>query len=246
MKNYFDNNQHEIFAKYNNIRVLDETDKRIRYLVHEHDSKKLFILSIIRDGNIKIFNKLAKCDNFNITNFIDIKKIDNNDIVLIEDYFEDAITLQEHIGTGISINDFEDCILQICDVLIYLKSLKVPIVHNNINANNIIVCTGNVVKLINFENATFDGNCKNDIINFGELINNSGKIYEKRYRKVKDDCFNKYISPNEIQRGIYNSKRILGIRYAIITIIGVITMIILRVWHVYNRSDRMINRIIQK
>jgi len=221
-------NVQEILKQYQIINTIKEDDNLIKYIIKKIDTEILCVMTITTKGNYKLFKQLKKCDYLNINKIIEVEKIPDGKIVIIEDYMEDAQTLRYHIENNMSINNFEDVLLQICDALIYLLSLKTPITYNNINIDNIIICDDNVVKIINFEKADFNANSKKDIKMFGELINNSGDKYAKKYRKIIKDCKDVYQTPSEIQKAINASRRILGVKYSLLVLIGIIMMVLLR------------------
>ena len=230
----------KINIRYDKIKLIDESEHRVKYLVRDTETNKLFVMGILKCGDKKIYDKIIKIDNMNILKYYHVFNLKSGELIVIEEYLEGAKNLNQYIDGPINKNGFEDCLLQICDAMIYLNSLKKPILYNNIFPENILVDKDNVVKIMNFERANDKGAITDDIKSFGELINNTNDYYKKRYRSLINACHNKYGTFTEVQKGIHSSRRVIGIKYTVFIMISVILFIFLRLLWVYARLNNRI------
>ena len=235
MTDIFEQYENDLFEKYNKVRILEETEQRTKYLVRERETDTLRVIEILPRGNVKVYNKLSKSENFNLLKIVSVHELPESQLAVVEEYIEGAQTFQDKVDSGIKAGEFEDYILQIYDVLVYLNTLKNPIAHKNICSDNILIDTEDVVKLTGFEQAEFNGNPETEIKTYGKLIQNAGSAYKKKYRQLIDDCLNLNITLVDIRKGIYSAKRVLGMQRAAFIMIIALIMIILRVIWTFTR-----------
>ena len=113
-----------------------------------------------------------------------------------------AVTLKEKLTSGVTADQFLDYLLQLCDAVEFLSQQKPPVSHNAINANNIIICEDDLLKLTNFEQAT-SGSLTNDMRSIGELICSIDAKYARKYRNIgKAGIANEFESIDELRNEI--------------------------------------------
>jgi len=238
MKDYFINTNIDIFNKYEKIKEIEQSENQIKYLVKDYESSDLYKMTVMKTGDIRIYKKLIDTDNINIIKIISVTKLDEGELVVIEEYNENSITLQEKIDNTIDEGDFEDALLQICDALLYLHSLKKSIVYNLVTPDSIQIDKDNLIKLNDFSKAEYNNEIKNDVKMFGKLIQSSGKKFKNKYHNLISKCEKENITINDVRNNIHKAKRVMGIRFSIFILIFILLLIIARiVWIIFIRGQ---------
>jgi hypothetical protein len=226
----------DILSNYEEIRTLEKTDAREKVLVRERSTSGLFVKTTVRRGNEKVFEQLKR-EHMNLIRVHHVIRdaAHEGGFILIEDYFERTVTLRERLAEGIDSGEFDDYMMQICDILIFLFEQKPPIVHGAISAASLLVCDDNVLKLTNFENAEHGAKASVDIATVGRLLDAIDGKLTKRFRSVIRKCEHIYQSPRELQKDIFGARKMLGMRYAVFVAIAAIVLVLLRLFRVGGR-----------
>jgi len=234
MKDYFLYSNNDIFMKYEKVEEITQSDNHVKYHVKDNESGDHYIMSILLSGDIRIYNALQKIDNINILKIISVTKLDDGELLVIEEYIENAVTLQEKIDNGIDEGDFEDYLLQICDALSYLHKMKNPIIYNLITSYHIIIDTDNLLKLNDFYHAEMSDKYNNDVRMLGELIHSSGDKFKRKYHKLIINCLKKQLNISKVRTEVLSSKRVIGIKYSLFILIFIFLFFIARlVWIIF-------------
>lgn len=147
-----------LFGKYRLIRKLGKGQSGIVYLAeHVGLSAPRAVKVIARnsercDAYLKEARLLKSLHHFGIPIIYDIEE-DTSSAYIIEEYLdgESVASLIGRVGKLPASRVLEFGI-QLCNIISYLHSLEFPIIHLDIQPNNLIIC-GNCLKLLDFGNA---------------------------------------------------------------------------------------------
>ena len=162
---------------------------------------------------------LNKVEHDNILFVQDVTEPQAGIFTIVEEQFE-GIPLSDLLAKGIGEKDFQDLIMQLCDVMEFLHNLEPSISHNAISFENILVGKDNLLKLIHFDDATLEGSLLDDIATLGILMRNVDAKYIKKYQPVIDSCIGReYKTVDSLRQDFYPSSRIPKILFVVILIV---------------------------
>ncbi|MCL2605519.1 MAG: serine/threonine protein kinase [Defluviitaleaceae bacterium] len=138
-------------AGYKVNKTLSAFEDKSLYLI-EDGGGKLYVLKVFtKIYKFPIYQSLAKLKHKNIPRIAEAVSFEDS-FYIIEEYI-DGKTLKEILtDTGALIKaEALDTMYQLCDVLAYLHSQPVPIIHRDITPANIMLTVDGVVKLLDFD-----------------------------------------------------------------------------------------------
>jgi hypothetical protein len=175
----------------------------------EKYAETYMILDEKSDDNHKIYQQLANHNHINIQG---VRTADDGNLI-IEDF--DGVTLNDKLKSGAELSVLEDYILQLCDGLEFLSQQKPPIAHNAVTPENILIDSDNLLKLINFDQATHNKST-DDIIAVGKILQSFNAKYMKRFKPVIQKCIEGgYITLEKLRYDLYSRKPIQSLYFMI-------------------------------
>jgi serine/threonine protein kinase/predicted RNA-binding Zn-ribbon protein involved in translation (DUF1610 family) len=126
-----------------------------------------------------------------------------NEIKIIKESF-DGTPLSDFKYSEIPEHIFHDYMLQLCDALKFLHSNIVPVTHNAVAAENVLIAPDNTLKLANFDYVSFNDTPENDIALLGELIRKVQGKHSKKYKSIINNCSGVYKSIDDIRTDLLN------------------------------------------
>lgn len=149
-----------LFGKYRLIQKLGKGQSGVVYLAEHIGLSALRAVKVIArssehcDAYLKEARLLKSLHHFGIPTIYDIEE-DSSSAYIIEEYLdgESIASLIGRVGKLPACRVLQFGI-QLCNIISYLHSLEFPIIHLDIQPNNLVIC-GNCLKLLDFGNAVF-------------------------------------------------------------------------------------------
>lgn len=137
---------------YKTIAVINEPHKI--YLVQHIETNKIFIKKILDVYNAKIYEYLYNNYILGTPKIIDYFE-EENQLIIIEEYIS-GISLQEKIAASdLAQEDILHYMMDLCNILEQLHSMKPAVIHRDIKPSNIIITNYNRAILLDFNAAKY-------------------------------------------------------------------------------------------
>lgn len=169
-------------SKYEDLKVLSDTEKCKTTLVRNIDTGELAVKKEMGVPAYKIYSELKSIENRNLVKVLDCFKTEDK-CIAIEEYINGK-QLGSIIGeTGLPVSETINYILQLGNALVDVH--KRGIIHRDIQPKNIIITNEGTLKLIDFDIAREE---KKDANQDTNLFGTVGYASPEQYGFAQTDC----------------------------------------------------------
>lgn len=137
---------------YKTIATINEPHKV--FLVQHQENQKIYIKKILDVYNLNVYEHLYNNYIIGTPKIIDYYE-ENNQLIIIEEYIS-GCSLQELIQTStLSKADILNYMIDLCNILEQLHSIKPAVIHRDIKPSNVIITNYNHAVLLDFNAAKY-------------------------------------------------------------------------------------------
>lgn len=237
MENGISERESDFSGRYEEIEELFRNEMCAKILIRDTETSEWFIKHIIKSGGAGVYQQLIGEEHINIPGIYQVTNNEDDSFTVIEEYFE-GVKWDEKLDNGVTADEFEDYILQLCDAVEFLSQQNPPIFHSDIITENILIGSDNLLKLTNLEYAGSDGSITHAIEQIGKVLNACDTKYTKKYNAIIRKCDGNYDNIEELRKEIFTSARPNRIKISVT--IAAILFTIFRLRRVYSRIIRLL------
>lgn len=138
-------------SNYEELTLLYSNKKSRIFLSKSNINNKIYVKKVLNIFNKDVYEKLKELNSSNLPKIYEI--FESNDKLIVIEEFINGVTIEDILNEGKKIDKHRALkyMIDLCDALEKLHSLKPSIIHRDIKPSNIIINNDGILKLIDYD-----------------------------------------------------------------------------------------------